>query len=159
MSRIQKIRPKKSDDVDIDECDECQETSQSDNQDEKSNVNKAKPVLRYNLNNGRRYKATSNTEKKTKRINKICEEPQERTERDDDEVREDTTKTNKQVKSKREKKVKKPPGLWIVTLQENGYMKKGDAFKPCPKKETEEYKKLREIFDEKKIALAKKKPI
>lgn len=53
-------------------------------------------------------------------------------------------------------KGKKEPSLWLTVLKENGFMCKGGEFKPTPKKGTDDYKKVRAIFDERKAALESK---
>ena len=48
----------------------------------------------------------------------------------------------------------KEPSLWLVTLREHGFMIKGGAFKPTPKKGSDDYNAVRAAFDAKKAALS-----
>jgi len=64
------------------------------------------------------------------------------------------TKTKVAVKPKVEKR---PPSLWMSVLQKNGFMVKGSAFKPTPKKGSNDYVMVRAMFDEEKAKLAESK--
>ncbi|MGV8131491.1 MAG: hypothetical protein ACP5N7_05330 [Candidatus Pacearchaeota archaeon] len=120
----------------------------------RSNKAKPGPVINLNAGNGRRLK-------KVKEVKEEVEEDENEDKHTNNQgERLDKTNKKNEVKQKgRKKKEKKPVGLWITTLKENGYLLKGSEFKAPPKKDTPEYKKIREIFDEKKIQLAKSKPI
>ena len=52
---------------------------------------------------------------------------------------------------KKEKK-KRGPSLWMTILKENGYFLKGAEFKAQPKKDTPEYKRLKQLLEERKAA-------
>lgn len=52
--------------------------------------------------------------------------------------------------ARKAKKEKRPLSLWMQTLQEHGYMTRGSAFKPTPKKGSPEYVAVRAAFDAKK---------
>lgn len=56
--------------------------------------------------------------------------------------------------ARKAKKEKKPLSLWMTTLQQHGYMTRGSAFKPTPKKGSAEYVAVRAAFDKAKAALA-----
>lgn len=87
----------------------------------------------------------------------VVPEPEPEVESDvsaESEQEEEVEQPKQPVKSK-VKKEKKPLSLWMQTLQANGYMCKGGAFKPTPKKGTPEYATVRAAFDAAKAAEAK----
>lgn len=48
----------------------------------------------------------------------------------------------------------KKPSLWMQTLQKHGFMVKGGAFKPTPKKGSDDYITVRAAFDAEKMKIA-----
>lgn len=87
--------------------------------------------------------------KMSKKAVKVEQEPDSPLSVGNDEIKEDLQPI---------KKVKKPPtkpSLWMQTLQKHGFMVKGGAFKPCPKKGSPEYEAVRKDFDEQKQSAAK----
>ena len=62
------------------------------------------------------------------------------------------------IKAKKGRPAKKnaaprAPSLWLTVLKENGFMVKG-SFKPTPKKGSDDYNRVRKLFDERKAALS-----
>ncbi len=80
-------------------------------------------------------------------------EPQEREVEDESEEKAEPAPRGRPKATK--KAAPKAPSLWLTVLKENGFMCKGGAFKPTPKKGTPDYEAVRKIFDERKAAASK----
>lgn len=89
--------------------------------------------------------------KPKKRVQKVVQKPAE-VEAEVENEPEESEIADIPVAPRAAAKPKRPLSLWMRTLQENGYMCKGAAFKPTPKKGSPEYEKVRAAFDAKKNA-------
>lgn len=90
---------------------------------------------------------------KAKKQVEVEAEPEDREVEDESEEKAEPAPRGRPKVTK--KAAPKAPSLWLTVLKENGFMCKGGAFKPTPKKGTPDYEAVRKIFDERKAAASK----